>query len=210
MSTLAGHTDKIPFASSVLDPMQFLTHLLTVAEALARQPSELATLFIMFQEDVARFSRNAIILRINGIGSDAATDYLINTTQYISYEVRSGDVLYGRCYLLRSSLIYDSALLAPLLAQLCGMALRQLEQSAVLQAHGRVKHQITLTQREQELLPLLCQGKDDAAIAEQLSIAKATAKKHRENISTKLGVNYRGELALVAYRERLCSPLTWL
>jgi DNA-binding CsgD family transcriptional regulator len=48
-----------------------------------------------------------------------------------------------------------------------------------------------LSQRETELLDWVIQGKDTAAIAEAMGIAKGTVRKHLENLYRKLGVTSR-------------------
>jgi DNA-binding CsgD family transcriptional regulator len=48
-----------------------------------------------------------------------------------------------------------------------------------------------LSQRETELLDWVIQGKDTATIAEAMSIAKGTVRKHLENLYRKLGVTSR-------------------
>jgi DNA-binding CsgD family transcriptional regulator len=50
-----------------------------------------------------------------------------------------------------------------------------------------------LSQRETEVLKLVVQGKDNKAIAAQLSVNISTIRKHLENIYTKFGVNSRTE-----------------
>jgi two-component system response regulator DegU len=62
---------------------------------------------------------------------------------------------------------------------------------------------IPLTPRETEVLQLLAQGLDNAAIAEQLVVAKQTVQNHVTNIYGKLGVTTRTEAALYAIRHGL-------
>jgi DNA-binding CsgD family transcriptional regulator len=49
----------------------------------------------------------------------------------------------------------------------------------------------TLTRREREIIDQLAEGRTNAEIAERLTIAAATVRKHLENIYAKLGVNTR-------------------
>jgi DNA-binding NarL/FixJ family response regulator len=58
----------------------------------------------------------------------------------------------------------------------------------------------SLTPREMEVLRLLAQGLDNAAIARQLVVTKRTVQNHVSNIYGKLGVDSRMEAALVAIR----------
>jgi two-component system response regulator DegU len=62
---------------------------------------------------------------------------------------------------------------------------------------------IPLTPRELEVLRLLAQGLDNAAIAEQLVVTKQTVQNHVSNIYGKLGVTTRTEAALYAIRHGL-------
>jgi DNA-binding NarL/FixJ family response regulator len=64
---------------------------------------------------------------------------------------------------------------------------------------------IPLTPRETEVLRLLAQGLDNAAIAEQLVVAKQTVQNHVTNIYGKLGVTTRTEAALYAIRHGLAQ-----
>ncbi len=52
---------------------------------------------------------------------------------------------------------------------------------------------LELSQRETEVLKLIIQGKDNKAIATQLSVNISTIRKHLENIYTKFGVKSRTE-----------------
>jgi two-component system response regulator DegU len=60
-----------------------------------------------------------------------------------------------------------------------------------------------LTPREREVLCLLAQGLDNAAIAERLVVAKQTVQNHVTNIYGKLAVTTRTEAALYAIRHGL-------
>jgi DNA-binding NarL/FixJ family response regulator len=55
-----------------------------------------------------------------------------------------------------------------------------------------------LTQREQEVLSLVAQGRSDKEISVQLSISLYTVKSHLRNILSKLQVNSRREAARLA------------
>ncbi len=48
---------------------------------------------------------------------------------------------------------------------------------------------VSLTEREQEVLALVAQGKKSSEIAEELSISTRTVESHRYNIMRKVGVN---------------------
>ena len=55
-----------------------------------------------------------------------------------------------------------------------------------------------LTQRELDVLQLMCQGYSNQAIAEQLIVSVNTVKKHTSNIYSKLGVRNRAQAVLKA------------
>jgi NarL family two-component system response regulator LiaR len=60
-----------------------------------------------------------------------------------------------------------------------------------------------LSEREQEVLTLLAEGRSNAEIAEQLVISVATVKFHVRGILSKLGVSSRTEAASLAWQENL-------
>jgi DNA-binding CsgD family transcriptional regulator len=99
---------------------------------------------------------------------------------------------------------------AQLLANTCGSLLYSLELTAFIEGQcQRLDDQVPvhLTKREREVLELICQGNDQQAIAEQLSIAPATVDTHRKRISEKLGVHSERDIPLAAYRAGLFSIL---
>jgi len=63
----------------------------------------------------------------------------------------------------------------------------------------------TLTQREREIIPLICQGLKNQQIAEQLFISERTVNKHITSIYSKLGVSDRLELIIFSQRNSLVN-----
>lgn len=61
----------------------------------------------------------------------------------------------------------------------------------------------SLTPREREVFQLLAVGHSNKEVARDLGMSLGTAKKHRENLQRKLGVNSAAELARIAIREGL-------
>ncbi len=57
-----------------------------------------------------------------------------------------------------------------------------------------------LTEREREVLRLMAEGYTNKEIAEQLSVAEVTVKKHVQNIMAKLGATDRTHAAILALR----------
>src|SRR5690606_34601174 len=58
-----------------------------------------------------------------------------------------------------------------------------------------------LTQREQEILGLMCQGRDDSEIGQTLGISRHTVRNHVASIYGKIGIHRRGA-AIVSALER--------
>jgi DNA-binding NarL/FixJ family response regulator len=73
------------------------------------------------------------------------------------------------------------------------------------EALSRSEHIADLTPRELEVLRLLAQGLDNAAIAQQLVVATRTVQNHVSNIYGKLGVASRAEAMLYAIRHGLVT-----
>jgi two-component system nitrate/nitrite response regulator NarL len=67
-------------------------------------------------------------------------------------------------------------------------------------AHRLAAH---LTDREREILALLVEGLDTAAIARKLTVSRTTVRTHVQSVLTKLGVHSRLEAASVAVRYHL-------
>lgn len=63
-----------------------------------------------------------------------------------------------------------------------------------------------LSDREQEVLCLVAQGKCNLAIAAELNVTEGTVKFHINNIFSKLGVSGRTQATLVAIKRGLVNP----
>lgn len=59
-----------------------------------------------------------------------------------------------------------------------------------------------LTEREREIVALLCEGNSSKHIARKLDLSVATVRKHRENIMAKLDVHSVAELIALALKSR--------
>jgi len=64
----------------------------------------------------------------------------------------------------------------------------------------------SLTDREREIVSLVCQGLKNKQIADKLFISDATVRNHLTSILSKLEVSDRFELALYCYRHHLAKP----
>jgi two-component system NarL family response regulator len=63
-----------------------------------------------------------------------------------------------------------------------------------------------LSRREREVIALLAEGNNSAAIAERMHIAGSTVEVHRRNIMRKLNLHSIAELTKYAIREGLTGP----
>lgn len=80
--------------------------------------------------------------------------------------------------------------------------LDRLRERQVGQAHGNAI-KAALSERELEVLALIADGRDNAAIAAALFISRDTVKHHVHNILAKLGVENRVQAAVAAVRAGL-------
>lgn len=64
----------------------------------------------------------------------------------------------------------------------------------------------SLTEREMEVVGLVCQGLKNKQVADRLFISEATVRNHLTSILSKLDLSDRFELALFAYRHHLAKP----
>ena len=82
---------------------------------------------------------------------------------------------------------------------------RAVERTSYTPALATACEPIPLTPTERQVLSLLAQGLDNAAIAERLVITKRTVQNHISNIYGKLAVGTRTEAMLYAIRHGLAS-----
>jgi two-component system, NarL family, response regulator NreC len=64
----------------------------------------------------------------------------------------------------------------------------------------------TLTEREREIIPLICEGLKNKQIGQRLGISMPTVGHHLTSIFAKLGLNSRLELLTYAYQHGLAKP----
>jgi two-component system, NarL family, nitrate/nitrite response regulator NarL len=64
----------------------------------------------------------------------------------------------------------------------------------------------SLTEREHEVIALVCLGLPNKQIAERLSITETTIRHHLTSIFNKLGLQSRLELVIYAYKHGLAAP----
>jgi DNA-binding NarL/FixJ family response regulator len=72
-----------------------------------------------------------------------------------------------------------------------------------LRYSGEVTHGEALSEREAEILPLICQGFSNQQIGDRLFISKRTVDKHRANILDKTGCKNTASLVVFAVKNNL-------
>lgn len=72
---------------------------------------------------------------------------------------------------------------------------------------NRQRYNVELTEREQEVLKLIVEGRSNKEIADKLVITVHTAKAHVGNIMQKLAVDDRTQAAVKAIRDGLVQPV---
>ncbi|MGE5110466.1 MAG: response regulator [Acidobacteriaceae bacterium] len=81
----------------------------------------------------------------------------------------------------------------------------QILQQLSQQERVETKNNYGLTDREMEVVQLVCEGLGNKEIADRLQIAGETVKRHMTNIFNKVGMSSRLELALFAIDHQLVS-----
>ena len=136
--------------------------------------------------------------RILVLTMHSKTSYIVKALEagalgYISKESASETLISGLRAVARGDYFLDSRISHSVVARLIG------------DPAGRKKSKSnaydTLTQREQEIMVLLSEGKSTGDIAEKLFISRKTVENHRSNIMNKLNVHTT--LDLVRYAARL-------
>lgn len=189
----------------------FFTELLRLAQALCGQPAGAASRLC---QQVAKVTHNRAQLDLD-VGKISTPTHITSRRDVsVSFPVSFQQLGYGVLYVAfdpaspaRPALPLDVALS---LAHLCGLLLYTLEITALVQREmppESIAVYGSLTRRQHEILLYMMRGYDQDEIAEQLSIAPATVRKHMQNIYQELGVHGEREAVLVAYQARLISPI---
>lgn len=186
------------------DAMYFhvIVHLIHVGQMLTGQPpGEGARLAGALA--AITWNRAQLLFSSHGAGSGQLP---LMDVIFLSFPIRCGTRTYGMLAIApdteRPDLPAIPLAVAHLLAELCGLLLHNLEQSALLEAQkrnlGERPAPEPLTVREHEILTLICQGHNEADIATTLTISPATVGKHRQHIYDKLGIHNEHEARLMA------------
>lgn len=113
--------------------------------------------------------------------------FVLKSSDFSQVAAAAEAVSYGRTY-------FSQELVGSLVEALCGGGdVSGAQQTAAEQ----------LTDREAEVLPLICEGLSNAEIADRLFISKRTVDKHRANILAKTECKNTASLVLYAVRHEL-------
>lgn len=82
-------------------------------------------------------------------------------------------------------------------------ALRPEDEVVILGLISRAANRVDLTERERQIVTLICRDLSNADIARQLEIKESTVETHRQNIRQKLDVRGTAGIVLYAIRQGL-------
>jgi DNA-binding NarL/FixJ family response regulator len=133
-----------------------------------------------------------LVLTISAEEADVTDAVLAGACGYLLKDASVEDIIAG----VRAAAIGDS-MVSPRMAT---SLLRQLRGHRQSDAGPAID---SLSTREREVLRLVVDGKDNAAIAQELFISPYTVKNHISNILLKLGVENRLQAAVCAVRDSL-------
>lgn len=195
-------------ASCRLEQLQPIMHLLSLGQALCNQSHHIIQNLC---EEVTKATQHRAKLIIYKRKNDYQKE--LSDSPFL-FPVRFGDLKYGTLLIhpdpLRADCPALSFTISLLLAQICGVLLHVAEQAAILQLNdddlGR-RRDVVLTNREREILVLICRGYNAEDVASQLCISPKTVKRHKHNIYTKLDVHSEHEALIAAYSAHLFLPI---
>lgn len=188
--------------------LQPIMHLLNVGQALCTQSRHVIRSLCEEVAKATQYKARLVVSRGKGKNLREEADSPFH------FPVRFGDHKYGT--LLISPDRWQPAspalslTISLLLAQTCGTLLHMMEQTVILQIDSQdlnEQRNIDLTDREKEVLVLICRGYNAEKIADQLFISPKTVKRHKHNIYTKLDVHSEHEALLAAYFANLFFPI---
>lgn len=147
---------------------------------LSMQPND-TPIIVLTNSKNAEKQKKYLLLGVNGLVSKEETaDILISAIRQVS----GGDVFFDR--------------------RLMSETIKQLVSERKLIPENLYTYNCAaLTDREREVLMLVCRGLKNKIIADQLFITETTVRHHLTSIFEKLKVNSRLELVVHAFREKL-------
>lgn len=73
-------------------------------------------------------------------------------------------------------------------------------------ARNKASHNIQISEREKEVLRLICQGYSNAKIAKEMVLSSHTIDAHRRSLLSKTGAKNTAEMIMIAFKEQLINP----
>lgn len=201
-------SDKEKDAFGFSEHLQPITHLLSLGQVLCNQSGGI---IYNLCKEVTKVTQHKAKLVVD---KRKREDQKEISKSPFCFPVYFGDRKYGVLLICPDPLRCDSPAISfatsLLLAQICGTLLHIAEQSIIFQLNNQnfcKKGNLDLTNREREILVLICRGYNAEKISSQLFISPKTVKRHKHNIYIKLDVHSEHELLLAAYFANLFLPL---
>lgn len=138
-----------------------------------------------------------VIILTNSIDAETHQKYLLLGIDGLVSKEQNAEILFHAIKKVNDGDVYfDRKLMSETIKQLVNE--RKLIPEKLYTYNSAV-----LTEREQEVLTLLCRGMKNKIISENLFITETTVRHHLTSIFEKLKVNSRLELVVHAFREKL-------
>lgn len=136
------------------------------------------------------------IILTNSIDAETHQKYLLLGIDGLVSKEQNAEVLFHAIKQVSSGDVYFDR-------KLMSETIKQLVNEKKSNSERLYTYKNMLTEREQEVLNLLCRGMKNKIIAENLFITETTVRHHLTSIFEKLKVNSRLELVVHAFREKL-------
>jgi DNA-binding CsgD family transcriptional regulator len=196
-------------ATGLADYTQMFLDLLSLGQTLYEQPH--GAIERLGQEVMRATQGRAKLLPPH---QNSSTELDVPFPVFASFPVWFRHRTYGKVHIASDPAYPTSPALplhvAEILVHICSYLLYTLELSAFIEGQCQgLDYQIPrdLTNREREVLTLICRGYNQQAIATTLHIVPATVETHLKHIRQKFGVHSERDLLLAAYQANLCPIL---
>ena len=137
------------------------------------------------------------IILTNSINAQTHQKYLLLGIDGLVSKEQNAEILFHAIKRVSDGDVYfDRKLMSETIKQL-------VNEKKMIPERSYAYNNAALTDREQEVLTLLCRGMKNRTISEKLFITETTVRHHLTSIFEKLKVNSRLELVVHAFREKL-------
>ena len=204
-----SHVAGAPSTAEVLKYLTIATHLVGCVQAVSSYADGAVEYLCRELRSISNGTAELLLNR-----HSAAIAPRLTTSERLLLPVQFQAVQYGMLSITRDDTSHPERVgtsppYVQMLAQICGWLLHTIEQSMFIRGQcRRIEYRLQgpLTNREREILKLMCHGYAQQAIADRLCIAPATVRKHRQHIYEQLGVHSEHDAVFAAYKE----GLVWL